>query len=306
MKIINPITLNESNVSTSVAENDHDEWSAAETYATGDNVMIVSVHGTWRSAIDANTANDPILTDNRVLTTGYSWVYLGKTNPWKMFDDRFVTSQTQDADEILVTITPGQICDGLMLCGVDAQEVIVTMTDPVEGEVYSATYSMIDDSCDDFYEYFFSPVRPIRTLVDMSIPPYPDAVIAIRVSEPGGTAKCGAVVTGSLIYVGITRWSPRIGHLSFGKKDRDNYGQVELIPGDNARRIEISITVKNDYVTYVDYQLRQLDSVGAAFICDDVGDGLDLMNIYGFFRDFSTVIPGKLRSECVIEIEEFS
>ena len=164
---------------------------------------------------------------------------------------------------------------------------------------------MIDTSCFGFYEYCFSPVRPIRTLVDMNIPPYPNVVISITISDPSGTAKCGAVVVGKLIYIGITLYNPRLGHLSFGKKDRDDYGQVELIKGDNARRIEISVRINTDYVTYADYQLRLLDSVGAAFICDDVGAGLDCINIYGFFRDVTTVIPGKLKSECSIEIEEF-
>ena len=306
MRIIPPIALNDTNVTTSVAENDYAEWSAAATYATGDNVMIVSEHGTWRSAADANTGNDPLTTDNRVVQTGFKWVYLGKTNPWKMFDDRFVMSQTVAAEEITVHITPGRICDGLALFNVDAEEVTITIDDPAEGEVYTRTLSMVDDSCDDFYEYFFLPVRPIRTLVDIDLPPYPDAVITIIISAPGGTAKCGAVVIGSLIFIGITKFSPRIGHLSFGKKDRDDYGQAELIPGDTARRLEISISIKNDYVAYADYQLRLLDSVGAAFICDDVSAGFaDCMNIYGFFRDFSTVIPGPLRSECSIEIEEF-
>lgn len=303
MKIITPITLDAGNTTTTVPETDHPEWSGVTTYAAEESVQITDEHETWSSVADGNTGNNPKTTDDRMSDTP-KWRYLGKTNAWKMFDE-FINTQTENQDEIIVEIEPGEVTDGINLFYVDAQIVIITGNDPVEGEVYSSEYDMLDYEVDDFYEYFYQPVRVIRTLVDLQFPPYPDAVITVNIQNPGGTAKCGAVVLGLQCDIGQTRWAPKLGRISFSKKERDIFGRMYLNKGESARRIELDLLIPSRNVDTVDYELSRIDGVGAAFIGDDVDAGFNSMNIYGFCRDFSMVIPGPEVSECVIEIESF-
>lgn len=304
MKTISPITLNDTNVTTNVPETDYPEWAIGTTYAVGYTVQISSEHGTWENQVADNIGNDPMTTDDRV-SDDPKWLYLGKTNPWKMFDDVFVNDQTQTADEIVVQIVPGDVVDGLGVFEVDGQSVTAVVTDPIDGEVYNNTKSLLDIEVEDFYEYFFSPVRSIRSAVFLDLPPYPDATIKVRITDTGGTAKGGAVVAGTSIDIGKLRWGPSIGRISNSKRNKDDYGRVTLVPRKGARRIDLDLIIKNDSVVYSEYQLGLLDGIGAAFIGDDKDIGFEFLNIYGFFNDFRVVVPGLKISECAIEIEGF-
>lgn len=303
MRSFNPLTLDDSNVTTDVPETDHDEWASGEIYAEGDVVQKSTAHGVWESLADGNEGNDPELTDDRVSETP-SWFYLGKTNPWLIVDE-YVNTQTEAADSMTYEVTPGEIVDGIALFMVEAQTVSVTMTDPVEGIVYESEHEMVDYEVDDFYEYFFEPIRNITSLVLTDLPPYPNATITITFEDDGGTVKCGTLLIGLQTYVGATRWGPRLGRQSFSRKDRNSFGQISLKKGETARRIELDLFIANGSVDYVDRFFARIDGVKTVFIGDDVDAGFNSLNLYGFSRDFQIVVPGPSVSECSVEIEEF-
>jgi len=304
MKAIIPILLTDVNTTTDVPETDNPEWAIGTTYAAGDTVMIAAQHEEWESVAGGNVGNDPNTTDDRV-SESPSWIYLGATNPWKMLSDEFVNSQTVTTDEIVVEITPGEIIDACAIFNIEAETVTIVMTDPVEGEVYRKVHSAIDMEVDDYYDYYFKPVRYIKTIVDLDLPPYPDAVTTITISYSGETVKAGAVVVGKLMSLGKTVWGPKIGRLSFSKTDRDEYGRVEFTKRPSAREVELDIIIENEFVDEVDSILSEMDAVGVAFIGDDVDYGITSMNGYGFFTDFSIVVPGPAVSECSITFEGF-
>lgn len=304
MRAILPIDLNDTNTVTNVPETDNPEWVIGTTYPAGFTVMIAAQHEEWESVAAGNVGNDPMTTDDRVSDTP-KWIYLGATNPYKMLGDRFVNSQTVLAEEIEVTVTLSDIADGVALFNLDAQTVTLTMTDPVEGEVYTKEHSLMDVEVDDYYDWFFKPPRQIKTVVDLDLPPYPDAELNIKISNPGDTAKCGALVLGQALFIGESMWAPKVGMLTTSKISRDDFGRVELIPGYSAKEIEIDVFIENDFVDDVYDKLSSLDAIAAAFIGDDADAGFNSINAYGFFTDFSVVIPGPGGSGCSIKIEGF-
>lgn len=303
MKIISPVTIESSHLTSNVLIDDHTEWASGTTYAEGAKVRITSELGTWESLESSNTGNDPTTTDDRVSETP-KWLYLGMVNRWLMFDE-YVGTQTENADSIQVEIAYGEILDALTIQEVDATEAQITVTDPVEGAVYDETYSLLDYSSGDYYEYFFAPYKVKRNLTVMDLPPYPDATISINIPETGATAKCGNLILGMQEDIGSTEYGPKIGIIDYSRKRRDDVGRIFLNQGEFAKRITCDLWIENESLDHVVGILTEIRATPTVFVGDPRDGGFQALTIFGFYRDFETTIPGPAMSICTIEVEGF-
>lgn len=292
MRVIVPIVVDETNLTSNVPEADHDAYAAGTAYATGDNVIYE--HRIYESLQDANTGNTPD-------SSSTWWLDTGATNRYKMFDE-FVNTQTENANEIDVTIATTDLVGGLALFELDADSVQVICTDGVT-EVYNYTLDLMDYSVPDYYEYFFSPYILIRDLHILDLPPYPGMDVRIKVTYTGGTAKCGAAVLGQDFDAGMTKWGPRIGIISFSRKIRDDFGRIYLKQGNSSKRASIDLHVENGNVDYLQRSLAAIDGIACVFVGDTRDNNFQSLAIYGFFRDFEITIPGPAMSSCTIELE---
>ena len=66
------------------------------------------------------------------------WIEVSPTNRWKMFDTSN-TTQTTNANTIVVTLTPGRVVNSVSLLNIEGTSVRVKLADPVEGVVYDKT-----------------------------------------------------------------------------------------------------------------------------------------------------------------------
>ena len=284
--------------SSTVPETDYPEYVAGTTYAAGDKVIETAsgVHKIYESLVGGNVGNYP---PTDVLAAVPKWLEIGATNRWAVFDSK-VGSQTSKAPSMSYTLAPGMF-DSIALLNMDATGVSIVMTDPVDGEVYNEAIDLLSTaSVIDGYTYCFEPILRKTDLVLLDLPPYSTATVVITVTNTGGTAKCGAIILGMKATIGTTLRSGSVGITDYSVKTVDAFGNYTIVKRANAKRGSYDVQILNTLVDEVFRMLTEQCSIAVVWIGID---GYTSTYSYGFYKDFSIVIAGVLRSDCSIEIE---
>lgn len=278
MQYIEPITSTIEDVS--VTEADADAYNPATTYAAS--VQVMTGHKLYQSLQADNTGHDPA-------TSPDWWLYLGATNAYRMVDE-FIYTQTEDDDEIDVTVG-ADWCDCVALFALAATSVVLTLTDnDTEEEVWTETVDLQMGFVSDLYEYFFSPITFATSLV-RDIPNLADSSLRIQAIKTGETAKIGNIVVGRRYDLGRLLMGVTTGIMSFSKVDRDDYGRVTVVQGKSARRLRGELRVPSDMTDLIDGRLASLDGRAIVFIGDDRDNGgfASLLTL-GLIQDYDTII----------------
>ena len=249
-------------------------------------------------AAAANVGNYP--PTDLLRTTPLWWKEVSATNRWKAFD-AIVGSQTEQEDLVSYQIKPGLI-DSIALLNVDAESVTLTVTDPVEGVIFNETIALAAArTIASYYSYCFEPFPPRKTdIVRFDIPLYFDATLDIAISQAGGIAKIGGIIVGRKRDLGVTLYSPSIGITDYSVKTTDEYGNFTIAQRAYAKRMTCNLRIPNYSVDEVARLLALYRSTPVVWV------GLEAyasMIVYGFYEDFSIVMPGSRHSDCSIEIK---
>jgi hypothetical protein len=292
MKIIRPVAIS-ALISSNVPENDYAEYSAAATYAVGDRVIVAAEHKIYESLQASNTGHAPS-------TSVTWWLEVGATNRWRMFDDS-LTAQTSNFDEITVVIQPASRIDSLALLNVDATTVQITMTDPLEGEVYDKSFSLSNTSgISDWYAYFFEPIERKYDLIVSGLPQYPNAELSISLANEGHAVLCGECVIGQQKVIGKTMQGASIGIQDYSVKQRDAFGNYTVLERSFNKRANFTVMVDAQFVDALQRLLAQYRAMPIVYIGTD---SYTSTFIYGFYKDFSIEIAYLKHSICSLEVE---
>lgn len=298
MRIIRPVTITEGMLTAcNVAEDDAPAWDGGTAYIAGNRVIYSHV---VYECLVGNTGAQP---DQNTGGTTPKWLNLGATNRWKMFDEK-VGSQTVKADAITLTVAPGLI-DSIAFLDLVATEIILSMTDPVEGLVYSETVDLVSKATIvDGYTYFFEPIITTDSVVLLGIPPYQNASISITINYPAGNAAVGTIAFGMQKELGVTQYQPTISITDYSKKEVDTFGNYSVLQRAYSKRLECELHVKNVNIDVLHRTLSEYRATPVIWVGAD--DGYSSMIIYGFYRSFSINIPYPDDSMCSLEIEGLS
>lgn len=267
------------------ADADPAAYNGATTYAQDDRVHVASTHLIYQSVQASNVGHDPT-TD----TTATWWAVVGYTNRWRMFDQRN-SSQTTRTGGIDVTVTPGVICNALMLGNVTETGAIqVTVTDPTDGVVYNQTHSMSAPiSASDYYAWFFDPFVYKTTLVLNDLPAYPNASIRVQaITGVSSVAGIGVLVLGQMRTFGLGVSSgAKVGIQDYSIKTRNAFGDYEIT--------ERAFSARASFEMWVPYQevdaLRDFMASIRATPCVYILSSLYASTVvYGFYKDFEISI----------------
>ncbi len=290
--VMAPLTVDENNLdSTNVAEADAAAWDIATTYNSGDQVMYE--HAVYESTTDSNLGNQPD-------TSTANWLFVSVTNRYKAFD-ALINTQTENADTVEYEITPGQIVNGIGFFNVTANSIQVTVTDPVEGVVYDETQELFDDSLIvDWHAYFFEPVDRGTRAFFSDLPQYTSATVDIVVDNTGSTAAVGAIAMGEMRDMGGTLFGTSFGILDFSRKERDEFGNFSITERSFADRVSYSLDIDTGSANRIKRVLRALRATPAVYI--GAVDREELI-VYGFYKDWTTVLDNYASSSVSIEVE---
>lgn len=303
MKIIPPITVTDAKLTASnVPETDYTEWSSVTAYTTGQNCMVsdAGVHKNYEALTGSTNKYPP---DNPT-----EWLDIGPTNRWAMFDGK-VGTYTESAaawpvgvgNGIQVEILPGEIVNSVALLEVYAESVTVEVDDPTDGVVYTQTVNLVDnDIIGDLYDYFFTPIERLQTLLLTDLPAYGTATIRISIDKSAGNAKCGQLIAGQQQQIGDLLYGAGVGILDFSRKDTDEFGIVTIIERDYSRRASFDVSIP---AARTDYILRLLARYRAAAVLWVGAEHRPSAILYGYYRDFNIVLSNPVFSDVTIEVE---
>jgi hypothetical protein len=296
MKIVVPISIDDAALlSTNVSETLYPPYDAGYVFAKGDRVSVIgaNLHQVYESLVDSNVGNDPA-------TSPTKWIYVSVTNPWLMFD-RSVTSQTQNADSIDVSIQTRGRNPCLTLLNLNAAEARVQMVDDMDGTVYDKTHSLVSDSgIDDWYSFFFEPVVRLQDLTVLDMPAYASPIVNVTLNAPGEQVKCGALLLGPFAEVGDTQFGATVGIQDFSVKQPDDFGNYFIVQRAFRKRAAFTVMIDAVRVDTLQQLLASLRATPAIYIG---ADNYASTAVYGFFKDFTIEIAYVKESVCTIEIE---
>jgi hypothetical protein len=233
------------------------------------------------------------------------WKEIGATNRWKAFDNK-VGSQTSQVTSITYTITPGTPFDSIAFINIDAVSIRIVLTDPVAGVVYDKTVNLLTTiitgaaATMDWYTYFFSSIFKITDFVKLDITPYLNAVLDITITYTGGTAKVGAIVLGLQTNLGIMKYNHTIGIHDYSTKTVDAAGVYSVAAGAFSKRLSCDLTIQNSSLDEIQNLLAFLRANILVWVGSETYSSLI---VYGYYKDFSIVVPGPTKAECTLEIE---
>ena len=285
-------------LSSNIAEENYPVWDSTVTYNTDDIVLVENlgenkITKKYQSLIDNNVGIYPPDDPN-------SWQDLGATNRWAMFDS-YTTTQTQNDASIDVTFTSNKVSH-VALFNIEANDGIIEVYNPDDDSlIASYNFNLRLDQSTSWSDYFFGDFY-YRTAYIQQIP-YMLGDAKIRVVLNGsGTVKCGMLIVGYAHYIGKTYWGPRAGILDYSKKETDRYGVTYLVQGAWSKKTEFDVGIPNGSVDKIQKLLADLRATPCVWDANN-DTNYDSLIVYGFYKDFDTLLSGPVVSRCTITIE---
>ncbi len=168
-----------------------------KAYSPGDRVVLESEHLVYQCLSYTYENPKDGATDDSVAT----WIVVGPTNKWAMFDGLQNTKTTSSTD-FTVTINPPYNANTLAMLGFSGVESVrIEVDNSLDVNIYDKTYSMSDFSAIyDHYTYVFYQIASLDDFIATDLPPLPNTTI--RVTFSGSNMTIGELVTGFAIDIG--------------------------------------------------------------------------------------------------------
>lgn len=297
MKMIRPVTVTDAVlVSSTVPEADYAEYSAGTTYVIGNRVIVAADHAIYESLQNTNLNKTPSANPTW-------WLKVSATNRWKMFDSS-TGSQTSAASTFTVTLLPAAALTSVAFLNVLAANIVVTLTDPTDGVVYSKTIYTAQGSLEgDWDSYFFDYVTARTDLVLNDLPSYANATLSVQFNNTGGTASCGVFVMGRAIDLGMAQAGARFGIVDYSVKSVDAFGGYTVVKRTFSKRASYELVVGAGIVDSIATLLTEFRATPAVYIGSEKYQGTF---IYGFWKDWDVNIAYPSHSLCSLTIEGLS
>ena len=297
MRLIKPVEITPVKlISSNVPETDYPVWLVSATYVLGDRVLLDHTIYEALAAVAAGVKpGEEVVTPEAPA----KWQNRGMDNRWRMFDDK-VESLTTNPGTIEVRIRPGAVVNSLALFNLQGKSVTVTMIDPVEGEVYRKTLSLVDAGVTNWYDWFFEPIGKRTDVVVLDMPPYGSADIVLIIDAGAEVAAIGHTVIGAVKRIGTALYGTSVGINDYSRKSTDEFGNTIVIQRSFSNRAEFDVILDTSEVTRVRRLLAELRATPVVWIGEE---SYEATILFGFYKDFQIVFSGPTVSDCSITVE---
>ena len=267
-------------VSTNAVDNTN-EFVAGTLYDLGA-VVKVSAENNLYKCLTKDTTEVP--TGNK---TTENWLFLGKTNPHKMFDEKYKSRTVKESGNLVVTIKMKQdggfskVSDGIALLNVSASKIRIVGVR--EGE------TICDEEFDMGVLDLFSPCKilncnfgqivykknliltPLKDkdgliISGCKITEYTITFVPIDDETP---AACGVCILGKMQYFGKTLMNPKKSLVNYDVKDTNEYGDTAVVERGFSNNYNFSFVGKNDIMQVADETLTELRSTPLIYVVTD-------------------------------------
>lgn len=206
MNIITPIDITDAMIGagTTIAEPAAGEqlWSGAGVaYAQSAEVIRPTTHRRYRCAVAHTSAASPVPEADPT-----RWVDMGPTARWAPFD-AYTSTRANATASLTYVLSPG-FFNAVALYGLVGSQYALTVRDAPGGAVIYTRTGFLSEDPLGWYEYLFSPLRPINKLVFTGIPIRPTAELTLSITAATGQpVGLGMLVVGDYRpLIGVGEW----------------------------------------------------------------------------------------------------
>jgi hypothetical protein len=257
------------------------EFVAGTLYDLGAEVKVSAENNLYK-CLTKDTKEVP--TGNK---TTENWLFLGKTNPHKMFDEKYKSRTIKESGNLVVTIKMkegggfSKASDSIALLNVSASKIRIVGVR--EGE------TICDEEFDMGVLDLFSPCKILNCNFgqivykkNLILTPLKDKdgliVYGCRITEYTITfvpiddetpAACGVCILGKMQYFGKTLMNPKKSLVNYDVKDTNEYGDTAVVERGFSNNYNFSFVGKNDIMQVADETLTELRSTPLIYVVTD-------------------------------------
>ena len=257
------------------------EFVAGTLYDLGAEVKVSAENNLYK-CLTKDTTEVP--TGNK---TTENWLFLGKTNPYKMFDEKYKSRTVKESGNLVVTIKMkegggfSKASDSIALLNVSASKIRIVGVR--EGE------TIYDEEFDMGVLDLFSPCMILNCNFgqivykkNLILTPLKDKdgliISGCRITEYTITfepiddetpAACGVCILGKMQYFGKTLMNPKKSLVNYDVKDTNEYGDTAVVSRGFSNNYNFSFVGKNDIMQVADETLTELRSTPLIYVVTD-------------------------------------
>lgn len=296
LKVLKPTPITDARLySSSVHEADHAAWVAGTSYAVGTRVIRPGKHRIYQCVA---AVSGTVVPESDTL----SWVEIGPTNRWAMFDSKVSTATVGTETGLQVVLKPGR-CNGLAMLemsgitsftvtcayAITARGSSGTLTTTTREYAYGITLATTTDTrgtsgtlagsvtlaysielqnrnVSNWTGYF---VEPFVTKTDVFIgfPSRSDMTITLNIAT--ASPKVGALMVGKFVELGDIGYGVSSSIDDYSVVNTDAWGVTRLVERDYTKRVNYPITVENWAMRRAFSTLASLRATPSVFIGSD-------------------------------------
>lgn len=301
-------------LANSATETAYADWVTSTAYTVGNNVKYN--HRKYE-CLAAHTSGPTKLPG---AVGGTTWLDLGPTNHWAMFDQE-VSSSTSATGSLTVSVKPAtatltSFFDTVAVLAVTgAASVRVQVFNGtgratgaggvVGGDlVYTSTTNLDSTFIGDMYQYYFAPFEVKTEVIFGNIPPYLNAEVVLTITGTTGgiTVTCGALICGLSSDLGEVQMGATAGITDYSIKQTDGFGITTLVRRNFAKRTTYSLVIANDQIRRVYSVLAELRAVPCVWIGSS-NYAYSPLVVFGFYEDFDINVAYASHSTASLRIQ---
>ena len=231
-------------------------------YKVDDRAIKISTHKLYQCTLE--TADDPEIGVNKIPQT---WVEVGPTNKWAIFDDKKSTP-TVSSSPYTIQLVPGVAVDSMAATNISgATEVQIIATSASAGEVYNRTIQLLDiDSVTDFYNYFFYELEYVNEFTIIDIPIYND--LTIDITFTGSEVSVGRLATGRKKSLGELLVGASSDRIDYSRSEFDEFGELTYVARPIVKYSTYPVAIEKKIAPSIERYLDSIKGVQAVWIGD--------------------------------------
>jgi hypothetical protein len=293
MKVIVPLPITTSGqlLASNAVETAYPAWVTATSYTAG--VSFVLYNNRKYECLITHTSGPSTLPD---AIGGVTWLDLGPSNKWAMFDQE-VSTATSVVGDLIVTVKPSvgsltpyfdTVC---VLAVTQASSVRVQVYNgPVANNilVYDSTTNLDGTFIGDMYQYYFAPFDVKSEVIFGGVPPYLNAevVLTITANTGGSTVTCGSLICGLSSELGAVQLGASSGITDYSIKETNAFGVTTFVKRNAAKRTNYTLWINNSQIRRVYSVLSELRATPCVWLGSEEYTYSPLI-VFGFYEDFN-------------------
>lgn len=254
-------------------------WVSGGTYAVGDKRIRTTTHRVY-SCILAHSGV-ATLPENDFTR----WKDIGPTLRWAMLDNS-VSTQTTSTTSMTVVLRPG-FFNAVSIYKLTGASLAVSVKDAPGGSVIFSYSTDLYEPFIDWYEWLFSPYKPLTKVMLRDILPYPDAELTITVTAATGEeVGIGMVCLGDMRPLSVSgeisgaQYGARVEPVDYSYINTDQYGETRIVKRRAASDLNVNVFIPQADADYATSVLQEVLATPASFISVDAA-GYAGLNVFG-------------------------